>query len=65
MDGETHERKFPCTSCDFKAKRKAHLMTHTKSVHEGLRFPCEICLKSYSTNHALKVHTNFSHMNIT
>ena len=35
--------KFPCTQCDFKAKRKAHLLTHEESIHKDIKFPCTQC----------------------
>ena len=29
--------KFPCDKCNFKATQKANLLTHIKSIHEGVK----------------------------
>ena len=34
-------------SCDFKAKRKGNLLTHMKSRHEDIKFPCGLCHYDY------------------
>ena len=53
--------QFPCAQCDYKATRREHLLTHIKSVHEGVKFPCAQCdykatQKSSLLRHIKSVH---------
>ena len=35
--------KIPCDHCDYKATERGSLLKHIKSLHEGIKFPCEQC----------------------
>jgi uncharacterized Zn-finger protein len=47
---------FTCNVCLKIFKRKDNLMVHIKSVHEGRKFSCEICKKSYTRKYVLDKH---------
>ena len=36
-------KKFSCNQCSFKTSRKQTLGIHVKSLHEGVRFNCDLC----------------------
>ena len=44
------EDKFYCDiqDCDFKTKSTSHLKLHKKSVHEGIKYQCDLCDRSYN-----------------
>ena len=47
-------KAYPCDECNFKATQKGHLLTHKKSVYEGVKFPCDQCFyKATRKNHLL------------
>ena len=47
----------------MKAKftQSANLTTHVKSVHEGKKYPCNQCEKSFTRSDKLKTHVKYSH----
>ena len=34
---------YPCDQCGYRATHKSHLLTHVKSKHEGVKYPCDHC----------------------
>ena len=60
-DTETHERKyrgvFQCDLCDLKASTKPSLRRHKATIHEGVKYKCDLC--AYQSNQSkdeLKLH---------
>ena len=37
------------------------IKTHVKSIHEGIRYPCKICDKSFTKSFYLKEHVKSIH----
>ena len=59
---------FTCDMCEYTAKIKARIIFHKAQVHQvrehGLvEHICELCLKSFATSYALRLHKN-THNNI-
>ena len=58
----TGEKIFDCKECtDVAFTSYEQLRTHTKKVHKGIRFICDMCRKEFSTSavkstHMRKVH---------
>lgn len=55
----TNETPYKCPICAEGFRQKVSLRTHLKSKHnieEDKNFPCEFCVKSFSSYVALKVH---------
>ncbi len=55
--------------CDYEECKAAfpsvsHLKQHKKIVHNGEKFPCDHCLRSYSSPHVLRLHINSVHLDI-
>ena len=40
---------FECNECDYKSKSKAKLTSHHNSVHENIKYKCDICGYQLST----------------
>ena len=34
---------YTCSKCDDKSKWKVTFLSHLRSVHEGVKYPCIIC----------------------
>ena len=52
---------FECESCKKHFNRKAYLMRHIKTIHEGQRnYKCNSCGKSFTTSGNLKNHIKTS-----
>ena len=47
---EATETRFFCSKCDFKSKSKYYLAQHIKSIHEGIKFQCEVMGCNYEAN---------------
>ena len=47
--------------CDYKATQKGHLLTHIKSIHEGVKFPCAQCDYKATTKGSLFRHMKSRH----
>ena len=60
---EVHEnpfKQFQCDRCDKKYGRKGDLVKHIKDFHENIRFPCNICQKTFSKKN-LPIHIRGVH----
>lgn len=61
-----HEKLRPhaCTDCDYKATDRSQLKRHQR-YHElpvsRKAFACQLCVKSYTTQRALDIHTRIVH----
>ena len=53
---KSKRRKHACEQCGQLFKEKVHLEGHVKSVHEGIRIPCNQCDKQYTRQSELKIH---------
>ena len=53
--------EFKCDQCDYVAKKKSHLDSHTKARHEGIKFPCNMCDYKAGYNHHLNKHKRYKH----
>ena len=51
-----------CDKCNKNFTTKYYLKIHTKVVHDGNKYQCEICEKQYSNLNAKKVHIKNKHM---
>ena len=49
---------YPCIKCDRQYTDISSLSRHTKSAHEGRRYPCTICNKTFSFKRGLIGHNN-------
>ena len=61
---------FTCTLCQVnglekKFKGSKDLQKHVESVHEGIKYKCEQCDKSYADIFALRVHIKIAHSQTT
>ena len=52
---------LPCNYCDYKATRRQNLLSHTKSIHKGVRYPCDQCDYRARTKSALVAHKKSKH----
>ena len=50
--------------CDYKATQKRHLLTHLKSKHEGIKYPCDQCDHKATRKGNLLVHIKSKHEGI-
>ena len=50
-----------CNECGKQFSYKAGLYTHKKSIHEGLKYPCDHCNYIATRKDSLKRHINSSH----
>ena len=50
-----------CDQCDYKATTKSTLVTHMKSIHEGVTYPCEQCGYKANRKHHLLKHLKSKH----
>ena len=53
--------QFSCEYCDYKAKYKQHLQTHTENVHLGIKHDCEYCGFSYTDISNMRAHYKKAH----
>ncbi|CAG5057372.1 unnamed protein product [Parnassius apollo] len=56
-----HYRNYVCEECGTGFVTKYRLKVHTKAMHVGGNFPCEICNKVYSTQQKQKNHVDTVH----
>ena len=60
IDDKTHFVKYLCKFCDKYFKSK-HLKTHIKSVHEQIKYPCNLCEYKATVRGSLKRHVESVH----
>ena len=53
--------KFPCAQYDFKETQKENLLTHIKSIYEGVKFPCAQCDSKAALKRNLSTHIKSFH----
>ena len=60
---KNNDSKYFCYQCNFKAlsKSSSHLQTHIRSVHEGVKYPCDQCNHKASTSTNLHRHMKSVH----
>ena len=56
--------RYPCTECDFQARRPPDLKHHIEVKHRGLGFPCTICSYKATTKRHLRTHIESQHMGV-
>ena len=54
--------KFPCDRCEYAATELHNLKTHIMSKHEGVRFECGDCKKTFSNQPNLFRHRRSVHI---
>ena len=53
---------FKCTLCGKEAKQKIQIQYHIEGIHmEGLSLPCNICVKTFRSRNAFKIHKTREH----
>lgn len=57
------DKKFNCNVCGLFFKQKCHYTEHLQ-IHQGFRFECQHCKKSFSRATTLKQHMLATHPNI-
>ena len=64
---EATATRFPCSKCDFKSKNKHYLAKHIKSIHEGIKFECEVmgCNYTANTRPSILKHLKSKHEGVT
>lgn len=55
------EKKFNCGQCDKQYSSPQGLYDHTKTIHEGVRYPCDQCDYKARKKSQLKVHVSAMH----
>ena len=53
--------RYPCDQCGYQATHKAHLNTHTKSKHQGIKFQCDQCEYQATQKCHLNTHIKNKH----
>ena len=53
--------RYPCDTCEFKAKSKPSLKLHINAIHKGLRISCKHCEKTVTAPGNLSNHIKISH----
>ena len=56
--------RFHCTQCDYKGTRQRQLLSHIKSMHEGIQFFCDQCNFKARYMTSLSVHKQSIHKEI-
>ena len=54
-----------CPECQKVFQQKPTMRQHFRSVHQGIRFPCDICGIQVTTKYKLIAHINVKHSNQT
>ena len=66
MNEENPEIKsFSCESCNYKTTTKENLRIHSKSIHEGIKYPCDQCDYKATQRSSLNTHKQSIHEGIT
>eukprot|EP00603_Paraphysomonas_imperforata_P011742 CAMPEP_0114472270 /NCGR_PEP_ID=MMETSP0104-20121206/12292_1 /TAXON_ID=37642 ORGANISM="Paraphysomonas imperforata, Strain PA2" /NCGR_SAMPLE_ID=MMETSP0104 /ASSEMBLY_ACC=CAM_ASM_000202 /LENGTH=440 /DNA_ID=CAMNT_0001646243 /DNA_START=15 /DNA_END=1337 /DNA_ORIENTATION=+ len=58
------DKRFHCSVCGLYFKQKCHYTEHIR-IHQGFRFNCSHCQKSFSRATTLKQHMLATHPNVT
>merc|ERR1719186_2105113 len=53
--------KHPCDKCEYEATRADSLRSHIMAKHEGVKFECEQCAKTFSHQNNLIRHRRAVH----
>ncbi len=56
MDNTELGKIYVCQSCASSFRSQNGLKAHTEIFHQGIRFPCNICEKVFTSPHTLKGH---------
>ena len=55
------QKRVPCNFCG-KEMSEVHLQRHIRSVHQGVRYKCDACEKSFDRPYRLKKHKQIVHL---
>ena len=55
------QKGHPCIKCDKQFLRSGHLLRHIRGVHEGVKFPCNMCKYEATQLENLKRHKKLHH----
>ena len=53
--------KLSCDQCEYQANMRHHLKIHTMAKHEGVKYECKECTKTFSHKSALIRHRKSAH----
>ena len=54
------QKRVPCSFCG-KEMSEVHLQRHIRSIHQGVRYKCDQCEKSFDRPYRLKKHKESVH----
>ena len=63
-NGEYEDIKYPCSFCEYAAKKKGNLKKHIQSKHENSSYNCQLCSYVTNTKWNLINHKKPEHSNI-
>merc|ERR1719342_1732498 len=49
-----NENRYSCDRCNYKTSHLHHLQNHIKSIHEGVKFPCDQCNSKFTDPSSLR-----------
>ena len=58
------KKKHSCDICQSEFKRRLHLIQHLKDAHPGVKIPCDLCDKSFSSVGSKETHINTVHAEV-
>ena len=54
-------KQFSCKQCAYSTTMKHHLDQHVRSIHQGIKEPCETCGRNFSKKSNLNKHLRKFH----
>jgi uncharacterized C2H2 Zn-finger protein len=63
-DSDVNAQRFQCTLCGRHYKLKEYLKVHMKIAHQGLKYNCQLCPKSFTTWGGRRMHLHLKHFNL-
>ena len=54
-------KQFSCSQCAYSTTMKHHLEEHVRSIHQGIKEPCETCGRNFSKKSNLNKHLREFH----